>query len=121
MLDASALLALLLREVGLEAVGLDGAAMSAVNWSEVVQKLARRGADVDGLRDALRAQGLDVCDLTPRRAEAVAHLWHATQGAGLSLADRACLALAVEFGVPALSADQAWARLDVGAEVVIVR
>jgi predicted nucleic acid-binding protein len=56
VLDASALLALLFGEVGFEVVPLEGSAVSAVNWSEVVQVAVRRGADVVGLGDAIAAE-----------------------------------------------------------------
>ncbi len=121
VLDASALLAVLFREVGFDAVPLEGSAVSAVNWSEVVQVATRRGADVGGLRDALAAEGMVVAPFTPAHAEAVAELWPATRAAGLSLADRACLALARSLGVPALTADRAWDGVVKDVEVVVVR
>lgn len=40
---------------------------------------------------------------------------------GLSLGDRACLALAAELGIPALTADQTWAGLDIGVKVELIR
>lgn len=54
-------------------------------------------------------------------AESAAELWPRTRAAGLSLADRACLALARHHGVPALTADRAWCDVDAGVEVLIVR
>ena len=121
VLDASALLAVLFREVGFDAVPLEGSAVSAVNWSEVVQVAARREADVVGLVDALAAEGMVVVPFTAAHAEAVAALGPATRAAGLSLADRACLAVARSYGVPALTADRAWGGVEAGVEVVLVR
>lgn len=121
VLDASVLLAVFFREVGVDAVPLDGSAVSAVNWSEVVQVAARRGADVRGLADALAAEGAVVVPFTAAHAEAAAALWQRTRAAGLSLADRACLALARQYAVPVLTADRAWGDMEVGAEVVLVR
>jgi ribonuclease VapC len=43
------------------------------------------------------------------------------EGAGLSFGDRACLALAISRGEPALTADRAWLDADVGAELAIIR
>ena len=117
VLDASALLAYLQRESGCEAVVLAGSAISAVNWSEVVQA----GLDPAGLRDEVAAHGLRMVDLTAPRAESTALLWARTRSAGLSLADRACLALAAELGVPAVTTDRAWLAVDVGVEVIVVR
>jgi ribonuclease VapC len=121
VLDASALLALFVREVGFETVPLDGSAVSAVNWSEVVQVAARRGADVIGLGDAIAAEGAVVVPFTAAHAEDAAALWRRTRAVGLSLADRACLALAQRCGVPVFTADRAWGDVEVGVEVVVVR
>ena len=121
VLDASALLAVLFREVGFEAVPLEGSAVSAVNWSEVVQVAARRNADVVGIGDAIAAEGTVVVPFTAAHAESAAALWPGTRAAGLSLADRACLALARRYGVPALTADRAWGDVEAGVEVVVVR
>jgi ribonuclease VapC len=121
VLDASALLALLSREVGFEAVPLAGSAVSAVNWSEVVQVAARRDADVVGLADAIAAEGVVVVPFTAAQAEAAAALWPKVRAAGLSIADRACLALARRYDVPALTADRAWGEVEAGVEVVVVR
>jgi ribonuclease VapC len=120
VLDASVLLAVLQREAGVDEVALGGAVVSAVNWSETVQKLHQAHSWVEGMGDMLRGRGVLVVDFTEARAEAAAALWARTRPAGLSLGDRACLALAAELGVPALTADRAWARLDVGVEVVVV-
>ena len=121
VLDASALLAVLYREVGFDVVPLEGSAVSAVNWSEVVQVAARRGADVVGLGDAIAAEGMVVVPFTADHAESAAEVWPRMRAAGLSLADRACLALALRYGVPAITADRAWGDLEVGVEVVVVR
>jgi ribonuclease VapC len=121
VLDASALLALLFGEVGFEAVPLEGSAVSAVNWSEVVQVAARRDADVVGLADAIAAEGAVVVPFTAAQAEVAAALWVRTRAVGLSLGDRACLALARRYRVPALTADRAWGQMGVGVEVVVVR
>ena len=121
VLDASALLAYLHLEPGAEAVELRDAAVSAVNWCDVVERAARGGADVAGLRAHVGAHGCLILDFDAACAEAAAALWPVTRSGGLSLGDRACLALAAELGVPAVTADRAWAGLDVGVEVVVVR
>jgi PIN domain nuclease of toxin-antitoxin system len=124
--DASALLAYLFGEAGgerfEEAVG-STPAISALNWSEVVQKtISRRRIDVPRLRTAADAAGLTIVDLTPSRAEHVARLWSVTRGVGLSIADRACLALAIELGAPTVTTDRAWASLDIeGLQVACLR
>jgi ribonuclease VapC len=121
VLDASALMAYVWLEPGADAVEIEGSAVSAVNWAEVGQKFASRGQDLSRWRSSFAAVGFDVIPFTETSAEAAAALWARTRALGLSLGDRACLALAAEFGVPAVTADRAWAGLDVGVEVVVVR
>jgi ribonuclease VapC len=123
VLDASALLVVLHNEMGAETVEplLEGAAVSAVNWSEVVQKASSRGVDVSGLREEVEALGVRIATFDADAAEAAAHLWSATKDAGLSLGDRACLALARDLGATAVTADTAWAGINVGIPVQLVR
>ena len=123
VLDASALLVVLHGEPGTAVVEplLDGAQVSAVNWSEVVQKAAARGVDVGGLRDDVEALGVRVAIFDADAAEATAELWAATRDSGRSLGDRACLALARALGMTAVTADAAWADVDVGVTVQLVR
>lgn len=123
VLDASALLALLQNERGAAAVEplLDRSAISSVNWSEVLQKALSRGIDVDHLGDDLGALGLVVAPFTTADAERAAHLWAATRHLGLSLGDRACLALGLLLRAPVLTADRSWATLTLGVEVRPIR
>ncbi len=111
VLDASALLALMQGEQGSEVVEplLETAVVSSVNWSEVAQKSLERGIEVAGLRQDLVALGLTLAPFTTRDAEDTASLRGHTKDLGLSLADRACLALAGRLGTEALTTDQAWA------------
>lgn len=123
VLDASALLALLHEESGADAVlgFLGDAAMSAVNWSETVQKLDARGVPVDGIRTNIEALGVTIVPFDADQAEDAASLWRPAAQARLSLGDRACLALARRLGVPAITADKSWATLHLAAEVKVIR
>lgn len=125
VLDASALLALLFDEPGAELVerALPASMLSAVNLSEVMQKSIDRGVGVPGLRDDLEALGIEVVVFDADAAEETANLRAATRSAGLSLGDRACMALAARSNLPAMTADRSWAELDVGTpiEVVLIR
>ena len=123
VLDASALIALLLDEPGAEAVErlLGRAVMSVVNWAEVLQRFRAHGVETADKRETVEALGIGIVPFTPEDAEVVAELWEATRAAGLSLADRACLALARRLGLPAHTADRDWRKLDVGVEVVLIR
>ncbi len=123
MLDASALLAVLREEPGAAAVEavLDGAAISAVNLSEVQAKLVERGAPAESAWRWLVDLDLRVVDFDAAQARIAGDLRALTRARGLSLGDRACLALAQALGVPALSADRSWAGLEVGIEIRLVR
>jgi len=123
VLDASALLALVYAEPGSDVVGamLSNARISAVNLSEVAAKLAEGGMTAPDIRAALDGLGLSVVPFDADLAYAAGLLRPATKAAGLSLGDRACLALAARLGLPALTADAAWQRVDVGVDVRPIR
>lgn len=123
VLDASAILALGQAEEGAQVVAehLESAAISTVNWSEVLRKSRQRAVRTDDLRDALVEATVTFVSFDETDAETAATLWERTRPLGLSLADRACLALAARLGVPALTADRAWSELDVGVEIVCIR
>lgn len=123
VLDASAVLAWVRSERGAEVVAphLTSASISAVNVSEVHQKLAQYGVDADRTITRLRTLGLRVEPVVLEDAIAAARLWPATRAVGLSLGDRCCLALAARLDVPAITADGIWSTLDVGVAVVSIR
>ena len=123
VLDASAVLTLLHGEPGGEVVeGLLGtSAISSVNWSEVIQKALEKKTQVEGLREDLESLGLEIVPFTAPLAEKTAHLRAETRSLGLSLGDRACLALAEDLGRPAVTTDKIWGDLTLPVEVRVVR
>lgn len=123
VLDSSAVLAVLRDEPGSEAVAsrTDGALISAVNLAEVVTRLVERGGSDDAAEAASGSLGLTVVPFDAPQAVAAGLLRRATRSAGLSLGDRACLALAQAEGLPAVTADRAWGDLDVGIAVEVIR
>jgi ribonuclease VapC len=123
VLDASALLALFQGEPGGDIVQklVKTSVMSSVNWSEVIQKSLNRQADVQGLRGELEALGFRIIPFSAEQAETTARLRSLTRLVGLALRDRACLALACELHLPAVTADGGWKGLDVGVEIQLIR
>ena len=122
-IDASALLALVFGEEfhpGREA--LRGGLISAVNLAEAVTKMVDVGATAEDAVADIDALGLDLELVAFDRDAAVqaAALRAETKRLGLSLADRACLSLARSRGIPAMTADRAWTKVE-GIEVILVR
>jgi len=121
--DSSALLAFLLNEPGADVVrpALGDSEISSVNYSEVVERGKAKGIDTSNLRGRFASYGLTVAPFTADDAETTAQLWAATQAYGLSLADRACLAFALARQVPVYTADRPWSRVNIGADVRMIR
>lgn len=111
--DASALLCLVKGEPGADTVRRElenGGSCSAANWSEVAQKILSRRRDWWTQRSILNGFGVKVVPVTIADAERAAELWQ--PGAGLSLADRICLATAERLDAIVWTADTAWGSTD---------
>ncbi len=123
VLDSSALLCLLNEEAGAERVAdtLPSAVIGAVNLAEVVAKLREKGLSAEETDEVLGGLHLDIRPLTAAQAMAAGHLRPGRPAQALSLGDRACLALAVELGAVALTTDQAWKDVSLGAKVEVLR
>jgi PIN domain nuclease of toxin-antitoxin system len=125
VLDASALLALILGEEGGDTVRrvLTDCAMTAVNLGEVVGHFARIGSPEADIRLMLDPLPFIRVALDEELAFIAGLMLPATRGAGLSFGDRACLALANKLGVRALTADRAWQRIGraVGVQIELIR
>ncbi len=125
VLDTSALLAMLLDEVGGERVVsvLAESAMSTVNLAEVVGYYARKGATERDIRLVLDALPIERVSFDDELATKTGLLLPVTKSAGLSLGDRACLALAQRMGVKVMTADRAWQPLgaQLGIDVELIR
>jgi PIN domain nuclease of toxin-antitoxin system len=123
VLDASAVLALLQKEPGggVVASHLDGSRISTVNASEVGSKLVDAGLTLGAARATLGALGIDLVDFDVPQAWAVSSLRSRTRTAGLSLGDRACIALGVHLSAPVVTANRRWLDFADLVEVVLVR
>jgi len=125
VLDASALLCLLKGERGAERVlsVLPRAMVSAVNLSEVYGKLADAGGSADRVAQAIGGLHLRVEPFDDDQAHRSGMLRPLTRSLGLSLGDRACLALAQHRGATALTTDRIWADLPdaIGTLVEVIR
>ena len=123
VLDASALLCLLNAEPGADRVldVLTRSVLGTTNLAEVVSKLRERGLSLDEVREALGGLHLDVRPLSPAQALIIGDLRPETKPLGLSLGDRACLALAIELQAEMFTTDGPLASADVGITITNVR
>jgi ribonuclease VapC len=123
VLDASALLALLFKEPGGENVieRLPGSMLSAVNLSEVVTKSIDTGMTLEEARLVVAGLPCQIVPFDGEHAYLRGALRPATRPFGLSLGDRACLALGLKTGWPVVTAERIWAECDVGVQVIRIR
>lgn len=123
VLDSSAFLAMSLREPGAERVlaVLERSVLSSVNATEIIGKLILDGMTPRSAESYVIKFVSEVVphdwDLAVRAAELVT----VTRSLGLSLGDRACLALGQKLDLPVLTADQAWSKLEIGVRIELIR
>ena len=123
VLDASALLCLLNDEPGADKVidVLTGSVLGTTNLAEVVSKLRDCGLTLDEVREVIGGLHLDVRPLSSSQSMAIGDLRPATKSLGLSLGDRACLALALDLGAELFTTDADLASADLGVRITDVR
>lgn len=123
VLDSSAILAEFLKESGGDLVRASQGVhyVSAVNVAEVYSKLVDLGATVENFESVRAIEPFVVMEFDRSQAMLSAQLRPATKHLGLSLGDRACLALAIREKATVLTADRSWAGLDLGIEIKVIR
>lgn len=121
--DSSAVLAITFGERGADRAtdALGDGILSAVNASEVIARLVERGDGDEEARETLRYLGLKIRPFDEGLAITTGLLRRTTREHGLSLGDRACLALARRERAPLLTADRRWAALELGLVVQLIR
>lgn len=121
--DSSAVLALLKQEKGHEIASsyLEQAILSTVNMAEVISVLVRDGLYNDEVVNYLESTFLHIEDFNLNQARIAGSLFDKTKKYGLSLGDRACLALAKEKKLPVLTADKVWNKLSSEVNVKLIR
>ena len=123
VLDASALVALIRREAGWRAVEacLPTAFVSAVNFSETIYILRRRGMPIEAVREVLTPLVETPEPFDAAAGYAAAALVEATRSLGLSFGDCACLALAQLIGATAVTAEQRWDEVEADIKIKRIR
>ena len=113
----------MLGETGADAVReiMGRTKIGTVNLSEVIAKLRERGVPEEVVDESLAELDLHVVTFDRKQADIAGKLRVSTRSAGLSLGDRACLALAIASDAIAVTTDRAWSKLDAGLDVLLVR
>ncbi|HZC23503.1 MAG TPA: type II toxin-antitoxin system VapC family toxin [Candidatus Binatia bacterium] len=124
VLDASAVLAIIHQESGSEKLTLEllaQATVSTVNLAEVQGKLVSSGWDPEEAWEDASSPVSEVIPFTSEQAKASGTLIAETRALGLSLGDRACLALALDLKAPVYTADRSWKNLKLGIRIHVIR
>lgn len=123
VVDSSAVLALMFREDGAQFVSerLPGALLSCVNLAEIIGRLSDRGVSIAEAKRLTDKLELSVVAFDEALAVDTAALLAKGREHGLSLGDRACVALAQREGLPVLTGDREWASAELGVDVVLIR
>jgi ribonuclease VapC len=122
-LDSSAILAVFFQESGAEIVTpiLRGGLLSTVNLVEVHTRMIDRGAQPQQASSWVQGLQCEVCFFTHEQARIAAELRPLTRPFGLSLGDRACLALAIDRKATVYTTDRVWKDLSLGIEIEVIR
>jgi PIN domain nuclease of toxin-antitoxin system len=123
VLDSSAILAVFFNEPGAEIVLpiVQGALLSTINLAEVHARMLERGSQTQQAWNWISTLQCDICFFSDTQARMAAELRLITRPFGLSLGDRACLALAMERRATVYTTDRVWKQLDLGIEVEVIR
>ena len=97
------------------------APVSSVNFAELRSKISDWAVPEMRLREFIRALNFSVLPFDEDLAYEAGRLRETTRSFGFSLGDRACIATAMGYRVPAISADRSWSRAPLEIEVVLIR
>ena len=123
VLDASAVMAVMLNEPGAEQISTEGRLyhLSAVTLGEIYTKVIERGGDPADVDIVINALPIRIRRFDEVQAREVGLLRPLTMSLGRSFGDRASLALARLIRLPVLTADKKWAELDIGVDIRLIR
>jgi ribonuclease VapC len=112
VMDSSAILAILRGEPGCEYVqelmDSEECAMSSINMAEVGSKLIDYGLPPEEFPRIARQLQIDIIDFNTEQSIQSAQIRKITRSAGLSLGDRACVALTQLIQGCVVTSDRAW-------------
>ena len=100
---------------------LEGALLSTVNLAEVHTRMLDRGAEAAHAWSRVQSVQCEICFFTEQQARIAAELLPVTRAFGLSLGERACLALAIDRNATVYTTDRIWKNLGLGINVEVIR
>ena len=120
--DSSVVIAILKQSRGFKSAEktLSDALISTINLAEVATYLARNSVPSDTIQEVLASFPIQVIPFEETLAIQTGCLYPSCKHLGLSLGDRACLALAISRKLPVLTADQVWSKLDLGIPIQVL-
>ena len=124
ILDASAILAVIHQEGGYEKLTphlLARAVASTVNLAEVQSKLVSRGWMSDEAWEDATSPIQEAVPFDQQQARIAGDLVAQTRQVGLSLGDRARLALGIALKGPVYTSEKAWKSLRLGVPIHVIR
>jgi PIN domain nuclease of toxin-antitoxin system len=124
VLDASAILAVINGELGAENLTpqlLARAVASAVNLAEVQTKLVSRGWTSAQAWEDATSPVREILPFDEEQARIAGDLVTQPRHLGLSLGDRACLALGIALNLPVHTAEKAWKKLKINVPIHVIR
>jgi ribonuclease VapC len=123
VLDSSAVLAVFFQERGAELIAAiaRNALLSTVNVTEIHTRMIHRNSEFDQAWGWIVGLGCQFCVFTDKQARIAAELLPITRPFGLSLADRACLALAIDRKATVYTTDRIWTKFDLGLRIEVIR
>ncbi|MDJ0903849.1 MAG: type II toxin-antitoxin system VapC family toxin [Xenococcus sp. MO_188.B8] len=121
--DSSVVIAILKQEQGFSTAekSLSDALISTVNLAEVATYLARNSVPSNTIQEVLASFPIQVVPFDESLAIQTGCLYPSCKHLGLSLGDRACLALAISRKLPVLTADQVWSKLNLRIPIQVLR
>lgn len=123
ILDASALIAFIYQEKGMEVVEeyLPHSKISTINLTETATFMIKQGLHAKEVNESLKDLSLTIIHFDESQAFLAARLVEKTANSGLSLGDRACLALGIQENLPVLTADKIWTSLSLNIKIKLIR
>src|SRR4029079_7517359 len=100
---------------------IPSAIISAVNMVEVISYMVNRGMDASEVKALVRDLTIEVIPFDNQQAFIAGEMILKTKQKGLSLADRACLALTTVKKLPVLTGDKVWGELNLDIEIKLIR